>query len=97
MKLIRKAISFFFMNGELTGLGVFTAVTLGIFSTYFSVEFLPFKGLKILGLCIGVVFVGIGGYSARAKALGLPPPFTSDPLGWRKAKESYKTKEETEE
>ena len=97
MKLIRKAIPFFFMNGELTGLGVFTAVTLGILSTYLSVEFLPFKGLKILGLCIGVVFIGIGGYSARAKALGLPPPFTSDPLGWRKAKESYKPPKDSED
>ena len=32
----------------------------------------------------------------RARALELQPPFTNDPLGWRKAKESYKTQEDPE-
>lgn len=43
-----------------------------------------------LGLCIGFVLVSLVTYSNKAESLGLPPPFTNDPLGWRKAKQSYK-------
>jgi hypothetical protein len=34
-------------------------------------------------------------FEGRAVALGLKP-FTNDPLGWRKAKESYKSPEDAE-
>jgi len=31
--------------------------------------------------------------SGRASALNLPTPFTNDPLGWRKAKNTYQAKD----
>ena len=77
-------------NGALTGLGIFFSIVFGASIVYISLEFPPLQWLKIVGLSIGLSVMGIGGYSGRAKALGLPPPFTSDPLGWRKAKDSYK-------
>jgi hypothetical protein len=41
------------------------------------------------GAPIGLGCIAIAGYSGQAYALGLPPPFTNDPLGWRKAKATY--------
>ena len=39
--------------------------------------------------CIGLVLGAYIGYEGQAKQAGYPPPFKKDPLGWRKAKESY--------
>ncbi len=44
---------------------------------------IPIGGLSLIA---GVVLM----FEGRASALGLKP-FTNDPLGWRKAKETYKT------
>jgi hypothetical protein len=84
-------------GGRLTGLGVLLAVVIGGAFAYISLSFFPTKFGKLLGLSIGLVIMGVGAYSARATALGLPPPFTNDPLGWRKAKETYKTEAAAEE
>ena len=40
-------------------------------------------------LFVSCTLIAIFGVAGRAEALGLKP-FTNDPLGWRKAKESYK-------
>ena len=45
-------------------------------------------------MCLGLGLAALGGFSGRAKALGLAPPFTNDPLGWRAAKKSYKEQSE---
>lgn len=82
-------MNYFVKGGRLTGLGVLLAVVVGAGLAYLSLSFLPTKFWKLLGLSIGLGIMGIGAYSARASALGLPPPFTNDPLGWRKAKKSY--------
>ena len=43
-----------------------------------------------LALCGG--FLGyVGAYGGLARKFGFQAPFTNDPLGWRKAKKSYKT------
>jgi hypothetical protein len=82
-------MNYFIKGGRLTGLGVSLAVVVGVGLAYLSLSFLPTKFWKLLGVSIGLGIMGIGAYSARASALGLPPPFTNDPLGWRKAKKSY--------
>ncbi len=87
-------MKFFLNGGRLTGLGVLFAVSLGAGLAYVALSFLPTKFWKLLGLSIGLGIMGIGAYSARASALGLPPPFTNDPLGWRKAKKSYQNDSE---
>jgi len=82
-------MKYFLRDGRLTGLGVFFTVAIGAGLAYLSLSFLPSKFWKVLGLSFGLGVMGIGAYSARATALGLSPPFTNDPLGWRKAKKSY--------
>ena len=49
-----------------------------------------------IGLCLILTLVGsavslLGSYEAKAKQFDFQAPFTNDPLGWRKAKESYKS------
>lgn len=64
---------------------------------YLSVEFIHWKWGKLIGLSFGWALAAVGGFSGRSHALGLPPPFTNGPLGWRKAKQSYKTEAGAEE
>ncbi len=79
----------FLVGGKLTLLGVISCVFAGFSLVYLSLEFIPSKWGALLGLCFGLAIAAIGGFSGRANALDLPPPFTNDPLGWRKAKETY--------
>ena len=44
----------------------------------------------LLGAALGY----IGAYGGLARKFGFPAPFTNDPLGWRKAKQTYKSDEE---
>jgi hypothetical protein len=76
-------------KGKLTVLGVFILVATGFLMSYLSLEFLPYRWMRLVGLSVGLGLAAIGGFSGRAKALGLPPPFTNDPLGWRAAKKRY--------
>ena len=60
--------------------------------------FLNIPSWLMLTLCLaGVVIGAINGYEGKAKQFGFSAPFTNDPLGWRKAKESYKTTEDAED
>ena len=60
---------------------------------------IPFFNLPLwLAIPIGLAALLAGAvlmFEGRAAALGLKP-FTNDPLGWRKAKESYKTEDKKE-
>ncbi len=87
----------FLTGGKLTLFAVISCVVVGFSLVYLSLEFIPSKWGSLLGLCLGLTLAAIGGFSGRANALDLPPPFTNDPLGWRKAKETYKTEAATEE
>ncbi len=89
--------SIFIFEGRLTLFGVACLVVSGFFVVYLSVEFVPWKLGKFLGLCLGLAIAAIGGFSGRAHALELPSPFTNDPLSWRKAKESYRSQVDTDE
>jgi hypothetical protein len=84
-----KFLSVFLKDGRLTGLGILFLLIFGICVTYVCLTLLPGKVPKLIGLSVGLAIMGIAGFSARASALGLPPPFTNDPLGWRAAKKSY--------
>lgn len=87
---------FFILDGKLTLLGVFLLVIVGFLIVYLSVEYVPWKWGKLIGLSVGLALAGLGGFSGRASALDLSPPFTNDPLGWRKAKKSYETQEDAD-
>jgi hypothetical protein len=90
-------IKIFLIGGKLTLFGVISCVVVGFGLVYLSLEFIPSKWGALLGLCLGLTIAAIGGFSGRANALDLPAPFTNDPLGWRKAKKTYKTDAASEE
>ena len=82
----------FVKNGNLTssaanGLGISgVAIVWGaayLFDDWSGVWFWMF-------MCVGATVGYFGAYSGLARKFGFSP-FTNDPLGWRKAKESYKT------
>lgn len=77
-------------DGNLTLIGAIAFVALGFGIAYLALEFLPGPLLKAIGMAVGLAFAAIGGFSGRAKALGLKP-FTNDRLDWRRAKKSYQT------
>lgn len=54
-------------------------------------------GVSVVITCIGSAISLLGSYEAKAKQFGLQAPFTNDPLGWRKAKKSYETKEDADQ
>jgi hypothetical protein len=54
-------------------------------------------GLSLVLTFIGVPISLLGSYEAKARQFGFSAPFTNDPLGWRKAKKSYETKEDSDE
>jgi hypothetical protein len=76
-------------DGKLTGVGAVLLFLLGISMMLGAVVYLPTVGMRWLGTSVGLGCMAVAGLSGRAKALGLPPPFTNDPLGWRKAKATY--------
>jgi hypothetical protein len=47
-------------------------------------------GLSLFVSIIGCLISLTASYEAKAKLFGYQAPFTNDPLGWRKAKQSYK-------
>jgi hypothetical protein len=87
----------FLKDGWFTLLGSFSCFFFGLAIIGLVLWFEPQKIISLIGLVSGTVLIGLAGYEARARALKLQPPFTSDPLGWRKAKESYKTQEDSED
>ena len=82
-------LKLFLIEGRLTLLGSFGLVLSGFLMVYGSLEFLPFRWAKLVGVSLGLALAAVGGLSGRASAIGLPPPFTNDPLSWRAAKKSY--------
>ena len=83
----------FLKNGWFTPLGSFSCFFFGLVIVALVLWLEPQRIISVIGLVSGSVLIGLAGYEARARALKLQPPFTSDPLGWRKAKESYKIQE----
>jgi hypothetical protein len=86
---MRNFLSHFLKDGRLAFTGALLTVVFGLAITYLSIAWLPSTWLKVLGLSIGLGVALLGSFSGRATALGIPPPFTNDPLGWRKAMKSY--------
>ncbi len=85
----------FFAKGHLTSgaANVLSGVgSLIIFATtYFFEEWSGFWFWTLL--LIGGVVGYLGGYGGLASRIGMQPPFTNDPFGWRHAKETYGAKD----
>lgn len=94
-----KIFEFFFLKGHITERGSDALSIIGIAITwgcaYFFDEWEGFWFWFLISIGVVVAYVGI--YGSQAKKFGFQAPFTSDPLGWRKAKQSYKEEAAPEE
>jgi hypothetical protein len=89
-------LRFFFKNGKATWYGRLIGMVLPILVIYGVIHSRLNNFMGWLLLIVACIVFAIFGLSGRAEALGLKP-FTNDPLGWRKAKKSYKTDTQAEE
>ena len=89
---MRKLLEFFIRDGRTTNLGGMVAQLLALAAI---VAVIGFRLNNLLGwiiLIVSGIVILVFGIAGRAEALGLKP-FTNDPLGWRKAKETYQNDE----
>lgn len=91
--LITEIKNLMIKQGKLTFWAKFFLTISGFGIIYLSLEMSPNIFVLTLGLCIGFVLVSLVTYSNKAESLDLPAPFTNDPLGWRKAKQTYQTED----
>ena len=91
-----KIPNWYIRDGRFTTFGGGLTLVFGIGFALLSVAFMPFVWLRYTGLVIGLTIAAIAGYEGKAHGLGLPAPFTRDPLGWRKVKAENKAKEDAE-
>jgi hypothetical protein len=82
-------------DGKLTFFSMLCLLLGGLALTLAALIYSPNKWIMLIGVVLGCLMASVAGISAKAQVLGLSP-FTNDPLGWRKAKESYLNKD-TEE
>ena len=86
---MRNFFGFFVKGGQTTSIGVLVVMALALAANVLIIG----MGLNnILGWAVLIaswIAILVFGVAAKAEALGFKP-FTNDPLGWRKAKESYK-------
>ena len=86
---MRNFFGFFVKGGQTTSIGGLVVMALALAANVLIIG----MGLNnILGWAVLIaswIAILVFGVAAKAEALG-SKPFTNDPLGWRKAKESYK-------
>jgi|LauGreDrversion4_2_1035121.scaffolds.fasta_scaffold145471_2 hypothetical protein len=89
---------FLFDKGHITERGSDVLAIAGIAITWGCAYFFnEWEGFWFwLLISAGVVIAYIGIYGRQAKQFGFQAPFTNDPLGWRKAKQSYKSPEDAD-
>ncbi len=92
-----KIPTWYINEGRFTHLGGLLTLVTGLGLAFISVAFMPYVWLRYTGLVTGLTIAAIAGYEGKAHGIGLPAPFTRDPLGWRKAKASYKKEADVEE
>lgn len=95
-----RLLEFFVKDGWLSGKGdrtltVASLLLMGI-SLWLIYEDLIDVKIGFFLLLLGIFLGAIVGYEGKAKQFGFQAPFTNDPLGWRKAKKSYETQEDSD-
>ena len=76
-------------KGRLTGLGTLACGLIAMALIGYTLFLAESRWLGILSIVLALVVLGFASLSNAAASIGLPPPFTNDPLGWRAAKKSY--------
>jgi len=82
-----------FRNGRLTGFGTLSCISLAIALIAYTLFISESRFLGVGSFVLAIVLLGFVSMSHSATSIGLDPPCTNDPLGWRKAKKSYQTEE----
>jgi hypothetical protein len=82
-------ITWVIRDGQLTNRGTLLLGIVGASLIAYTLLFAEIFWLGLLSFFIGCGLLGFAGLSNSATSIGLKP-FTNDPLGWRKAKQSYK-------
>ena len=77
-----------FRNGRLSNLGTALLGVVGIGLIAYTLLLAESRWLGLVSFFLGCGLLGFAGLSNSAASIGLKP-FTRDPLGWRKAKQSY--------
>jgi len=85
-------MKWFFRDGNLTSIGGTVIALIGVIAVLGSIAWAKTKFAFIAGIFFGVFLIAIASASLKALVLGIKP-FTNDPIGWRKAKKSYKNSE----
>lgn len=80
--------SWLFRDGRLTAIGTAVLGLVGVGLIAYTLLFADSFFLGMLSFVVGCSLLGFAALSNNAASIGLKP-FTSDPLGWRKAKKSY--------
>ncbi len=86
---MKSFLGFFFKNGKATWYGSWLAIVGSLLVMYAVIHFRLNNVFGWFLLVTAWIVLAVFGLSGRAEAIGLKP-FTNDPLGWRKAKKSYK-------
>ena len=86
---MKSFLQFFIKDGRSTTLGGWVVIALSAAVIFGVVHYRVNNFFGWFLLFLSCTLIAIFGVAGRAEALGLKP-FTNDPLGWRKAKESYK-------
>jgi hypothetical protein len=89
---------FFFHEGHITERGSDVFAIVGIAITWGCAYFFKEWGGVWFWLLVsvGVIISYVGIFGRQSKQFGFQAPFTNDPLGWRKAKKTYKTDVDSE-
>lgn len=85
-----------FHEGRLTGLGTLICGLIAFALICYTFFFAESRWLGIASMIVALVLLGFASMSNSAASVGVPPPFTNDPLGWRAAKKSYDEPESNE-
>jgi hypothetical protein len=86
-----------FRNGRLTGFGTLSCISLAIALIAYTLFISESRFLGVGSFVLAIVLLGFVSMSHSATSIGLDPPCTNDPLGWRKAKKSYQGDEASKE
>lgn len=60
-------------------------IAIAVLPWFLEIDFMYCLLMAVAGSVVSL----IASYEAKARLLGLPAPFTRDPIGWRKAKRTY--------
>jgi hypothetical protein len=98
--MIRKLLEILFKDGWLTAKGRWTFSVIGwtlvVLPLWLAHQKIINGHVAFMLFSVGIALAQVVNYEAKSKQFSYQPPFTADPLGWRRAKESYRLEQESD-